>query len=263
MGVFALITGGASGLGKELALRCAAHGFHLILVALPGGNAESLAEQIRMEYGVRVVVFEFDITDHPLLLRRLEHIHRNYPVSLLVNNAGIGGTACMTDTSSDLIDKIIQVNVRATALITRIMLPQLLKAETGYIMNIASMAAFTPIAYKTVYPASKAFVSSFSLGLREELRHTNVSVSVVYPGAIMTNSDTSRRIIFQGAKARFGLLPTSEIARIALKQTLAKKAIIVPGRWNRLNRGLLGLLPLGARLRIASDTIRHELRYKE
>ncbi|WP_262709987.1 SDR family NAD(P)-dependent oxidoreductase [Pedobacter frigoris] len=129
-------------------------------------------------------------------------------------------------------------------------------------MNIASMAAFTPIAYKTVYPASKAFISSFSLGLREELNDTSISISVVYPGPIMTNSGVSARIIKQGIKGKMGLLSTPEIARVALRQTLVGKAIIIPGFWNRLNQRLMAMLPMEIKLKIVSQAVKKELAIK-
>src|SRR5690606_36480402 len=120
----------------------------------------------------------------------------------------------------------------------------------------------TPIAYKTVYPASKAFISSFALGLREELRGSGVSVSVVYPGSIMTNSNVSRRIIGLGIKGRIGLLSVPEIARAALKGTLAGKAVIIPGLWNRINHQLMKLIPLETRLKLLSGAIRQELNFQ-
>lgn len=258
---YALITGGSSGLGRELVLQCAIQGFNVVLIALPGGNTVSFSEQVKTQYAVDVVVFEFDITDQELLAARLEEIVSRFPVNMLINNAGIGGTALLIQSPMESIDRIIQLNIRATTTITRIMLPYLLNHPQSYIMNIASMAAFTPIAYKTVYPASKAFISSFSLGLREELRHSSVSVSVVYPGAILTNSNVSQRIIALGRKGRIGLLPTSEIANIALRYTLEKKAVIIPGTWNRINYTLMRLLPVNIRLKIISGAIKSELNY--
>lgn len=258
---YVLITGGSAGLGKELVLQCASLGLPVIIIALPSGILKSIAEHIKIEYRVDIVVFEFDITDHSLLIERLEYINQHYRVNFLINNAGTGGTARLLNSSISYIDHIIQLNVRATVTVTRTMLAQLLTHKKSYIMNIASMAAFSPIAYKTVYPASKAFISSFSLGVREELRNTGVSVSVVYPGAIMTNSNVSQRIIALGKKGKIGLLPTAEIARIAVKQTLAKKAIIIPGTWNRLNYALMKLIPVETRLKVVSDTIKSELNF--
>lgn len=257
---YALITGGSTGLGKELALQCAARKFNLILVALPGSHAQTLAEEIHMEYDVDVQVFEFDLTDHECMRRNVDEIVEKYNITFLINNAGIGGTIGISESSPEAMDRIIQVNIRSMVMLTRIMLPHLLQQPKSYLMNIASMAAFTPIAFKTVYPASKAFVSSFSLGLREELHDSPLSVSVVYPGPIMTNSNVSRRIWEQGLKAQIGLLPSSTIARIAVRNTLAGRAIIIPGMWNRVNQRLMSVLPISTKLRIVSSAVRKELR---
>lgn len=258
---YTLITGGSSGLGKEFAIQCARMRMNVILIALSGGNAQSLAKQLISVYNVDAQAFELDMTDTLLLQQQLQLISENYKIDFLINNAGIGGTASILDTSVDAIDRIIQLNVRSTAIVTRCLIPHLLKHERSYIMNISSMAAFTPIAYKTVYPASKAFISSFSLGLREELADKGVSVSVVYPGPIMTNSSATRRIISQGVKGKMGLLPTSKIAGIALKQTLAGQTVIIPGIMNKVNHLLMNLLPLGLKLWLVSKEVRKEIQY--
>ena len=258
---YTLITGASSGLGKEFAIQCARMGMHIILIALPGGNLHSIAASLELEYGVTVKVFEFDLSDSEILKSRLQLITARYVINFLINNAGVGGTSSITHTSLERIDDIIMLNVRSTVLITHLLIPHLLRHEQGYIMNIASMAAFTPIAYKTVYPASKAFISSFFLGLKEELAATGLSVSVVYPGPIMTNSHTSRRIISQGLKGKMGLLSTPDIARIALKGTLAGYPVIIPGRMNRINHALMQLLPLSFKMRLVSREVKKEIPY--
>ncbi|MND52374.1 NADP-dependent 3-hydroxy acid dehydrogenase YdfG [compost metagenome] len=256
---YVLITGGSSGLGKELALQCAAKGFNIILIALPGSNAYSLAKHIRIEFDIEVHVFEFDLTNKTILAEKLDFIIENFEISFLINNAGIGGTVSISESSFEALDNIIQLNIRSMTFITRRLLPHLIKHNKSYIMNISSMAAFTPIAYKTVYPASKAFVSSFSLGLREELQGSGLSVSVVYPGPIMTNSNVSGRIMKQGFMARLGLLPTQEIARIALNKTLNGHAVIIPGLWNSISYNLMKMLPLETKLKIVSREVRKEV----
>lgn len=86
----------------------------------------------------------------------------------------------------------------ATSLLTHQLLPNLQKSSKAYVLNVSSLAAFSPIGYKTVYPASKAFIHSFSRGLYQELKDTNVFVSVVNPGPMKTNAEVSRRIEEQG-----------------------------------------------------------------
>lgn len=146
------------------------------------------------------------------------------------------------------------------AILLRIFIPHLLGQKNTYILNVSSMAAFTPIGYKNVYPASKAFISSFSLGLRQELSGTGISVSVLYPGSMMTNYSVSKRILSLGKIGKVGLLSTDEIAMIAIKKTLAKKSIIIPGFANRINYYLMKMLPVNLKTRIVSSEIRKEPR---
>ncbi len=229
---------------------------NVVLIALPGGQAPSLARHIMDEFPVDARAFEFDLTDVEQLQYHLPEILSAFPVDFLINNAGIGGTANIAETTIDQIDRIIQLNVRTTALLTRMMIPHLLQHERSHILNISSMAAFTPIAYKTVYPASKAFITSFSLGLREEFAGTGLSVSVACPGPILTNSGTARRIIGQGLKARLGLLPTHQIARVAIRLTLTGQPVIIPGIANRISHFLMQLMPGTLRLRLISREVK-------
>ncbi|WP_018626390.1 SDR family NAD(P)-dependent oxidoreductase [Niabella aurantiaca] len=256
---YTLITGASSGLGSAFALSCARLGMNLVLIALPGSAIKRTGEELRRLYGIDVRIFEFDLTNRAAFESHTAMIKAMFPVNFLINNAGMGGTVSMLDSSPQLIDKIIQLNIACTALLTRALLPRLLEHEQSFVLNIASMAAFSPIAYKTVYPASKAFVSSFSLGLREEMQAQGVSVSVAYPGPIMTNSNTSQRILMQGYKGRLGLFSTADLANRILRQTLAGRAVIVPGWWNRLNQKLMGILPSTVKVRLISGAIRREL----
>ncbi|RYE23952.1 MAG: SDR family NAD(P)-dependent oxidoreductase [Sphingobacteriales bacterium] len=259
--IHTLITGASSGLGKEFAVQCARRGMNLLLLALPGGNTQTIADNLAQEYKIDAKIFELDLTNSLELQSTVDTITAQYNINFLINNAGMGGTSLITETSLERIDQIIQLNVRSLAMLTRMLLPQLLKNGNSYIMNISSMAAFVPIAYKTVYPASKAFISSFSLGLREELKDQGLSVSVVYPGPIMTNYNTSERILAQGLKGKIGLLPTAEIAAIAVKQTLAGKATIIPGLFNKISQALMTFLPLGFQLRLVSGQVKNEVKY--
>lgn len=259
-GKYALITGASSGLGKAFALQCAKRDMNLVLVALPGSNTISIADSLVAEYNIDVAVYEFDLTDFNLLKEMMQQILEKHEVFFLINNAGTGGTSLITETTAERIDQIILLNVRSMALITRMAIPYL-QRQKSYILNVASMAAFMPIAYKTVYPASKAFISSFSLGLRKELEDRDISVSAVYPGPIMTNSSVSRRIIEHGAKGKIGLLSTEAIAAIAIRKTLKNQPIIIPGYMNRLNHLLMQWLPLNFMLHIVSGNVKKEINF--
>ena len=258
---YTVITGASSGLGREFCVQCASMKRNIIMIALPGSNTAFFGKSLQQEFDIEVEVLEFDMTDTHELLEKIDFINGNFEVDCLINNAGVGGSMPMNNSSFEAIDLILQVNIRSMVLLTRQLLPQLLQKKESYIINVSSMAAFTPIAYKTVYPASKAFISSFSLGLREEFQDSGLSVSVVYPGPIMTNSNTSERIISQGIKGRLGLLSTTDIVKTALKNSLKKKAIIIPGWFNRMNHFLLSVLPVSLSTHLISNTVKKEIAY--
>ncbi|NJO69438.1 MAG: SDR family NAD(P)-dependent oxidoreductase [Bacteroidetes bacterium] len=157
------------------------------------------------------------------------------------------------------LDAIIQLNVRATSLLTRLMLEELKSHPHAYILNVSSMAAFSPIPYKTIYPASKAFIYSFSRGLSEELKGTSVKVSVLNPGPILTNPDVIARIMKQGIFGRMGLLTAGAISRIALKAVAENKKVVIPGFFNNFNHWLMRLFPETLRLRILGNVIQREI----
>ncbi|NCB09751.1 MAG: SDR family NAD(P)-dependent oxidoreductase, partial [Bacteroidia bacterium] len=185
---YTLITGASAGLGMELAKVCAGMGKNLILTSLPGGELASFGQKLSLEYGISVQTFETNLT-HAGSVEELVKKVRLYHIDILINNAGIGGTKKFLEASPDYIDQIVLLNMRVLVLLTRLLLPVLKQQEEAYILNIASMASFGPMPYKTVYPASKAFVYSFSRGLGAELKGTGVHVSVAHPGGMRTNPE--------------------------------------------------------------------------
>ena len=256
--LYALITGASTGLGKELAIECARRRMNLILVSLPGENLPELCVSLAEKYQVAVCHYEIDLTDKDQVERMATWAIANFSVNVLINNAGIGGTRSFETTPTDYIDQLIQLSIRATSLLVRLLIPELKMHWKAYILNVSSMAAFAPLPYKTIYPASKAFVYHFTRGLKAELRNTNISVSVVNPGPIMTNPDVVKRILKQGA-ARLSLIPASAIARISIHNLIRGKAVIIPGYLNRINVFLMSLIPSGIRLSLSTRVIQREL----
>ncbi|NRA52252.1 MAG: SDR family NAD(P)-dependent oxidoreductase [Phaeodactylibacter sp.] len=195
---FAVVTGASRGLGQSFARELARRKINLILMSLPGQGLDVLAADLERQFGVRVVFRETDLCSRENVLSAASWINEQYPVSILINNAGIGGTKKFEDASAAYIEKMIQLNVTATSLLTHQLLPNLQQQHYAHVLNVASIAALSPVGYKTVYPASKAFINFFSRGLNQELKGTNVSVSVVNPGAMATNPEISARINKQG-----------------------------------------------------------------
>jgi hypothetical protein len=261
--VFTLITGASAGLGKELSIEFASRRKNLILVALPGWSLQHLCDELTNLYAIKAVGIECDLTDETALNDLAGYVLKNFSVNQLVNNAGMGGTMRFQEASCEYLDKIIHLNIRATTMLTRLLLPELMKHENALVVNIASMASYGPIPYKTIYPASKAFIYSFSRGLSEELRGTGVKVVVVNPGQINTNSEVASRINCQGFLGRIGLLTARSIASIVVSSAERGKEVVIPGILNKINRGLIKWIPEMIRLHLLEKIFRRELSVRD
>lgn len=257
-GRYALVTGASSGLGRCYALELARQGIDTLLVALPGSGLDEVVAASR-QYGVNCIPFEADLCNEEALYELCWKIDTRYSLFMIINNAGTGGTKRFTTCTPEYLDRILHLNIRVPTLLIRYLLPNLRQAPEAFILNVASMAAFSPTGFKTVYPASKRFVFHFSLGLREELRGTGVSVSCVAPGPMKTNAEITGRIERQGVFGRLGLLSPEEVARISLRGLFRRRALILPGWSNRINRLLLSLIPQPVRIRLMSRVIAREL----
>ncbi len=255
---YALITGASQGLGRAIAVELARRKTNLLLVALPGEGLVGFAAQLA-DYQIDIQCFELDLSLRDNVVSLAETVNQRFALHALINNAGKGGTQHLEAVGFDYLDGILQLNIMATALLTQLLLRNLRQQKKAFILNVSSMAAFSPIAFKTVYPASKSFVRHFSLGLREELRGTGVSVSVVYPGPMKTNADATQRIESQGFKGRIGLLTVEEVALISIRAMLSGKANIVPGFANKLNRWLMAILPQRMVTRMVSKAVAKEI----
>lgn len=226
-GQYAVVTGASRGLGKDLVTELARRGISSIMVGT-NENVGRVCADINDKFNTHCVFFIADLCKKEEVLALAEKINSQYSVFMLVNNAGMGGSRAFLEADTDYLDHIIQLNIRATALLTHELLPNLLQQEKAYILNIGSMAAFTATGYKTVYPASKAFLKHFSFGMREEFKGTPVSISYASPGAMATNPEVTARIEKQGFLGRFTLKTTESIARKCIRQTLrGKKHIII------------------------------------
>jgi uncharacterized protein len=257
---YTVITGASSGLGDAFAHEFARRGHPLILLSLPGEGLSHLADRLASEYSLRVMYFEADMSQRWAIDEFMDWIRQqNIQIDILVNNAGIGGSRAFQEADVEYLDRIIQLNVRGTALLTRALIPFLLQNPQSYILNVSSIAAFSPLPYKMVYPATKAFIYSFSVGLDAEFRERGLRVSVVHPGAMPTNPEIKARLDQQGWLGRLSVTTPRYVAQQAVRQTFAGSTVIIPGFINRLNYWAFRYLPREAVSRLASRVIRREL----
>lgn len=253
---YAVITGASQGLGKAFAEELAQLHKNLILVSLPNENLAELSHELSTKYSINVLSYELDLTQKEEVLKFTEELNHKFQIFFLINNAGIGGTEDISKIGIDYIYKIIDLNIIGATTLTHQLLPNLLRQEQSYILNISSLAALSPIGYKTVYPASKAFINHFSLGLREELKNTSVSVSVVHPGAMATNERVSKRIREQGFLGKITQLFPEKVARKCVRQTLQKKRTII------VNRGswtMMQILPNRLKTYLITNGVKKEV----
>ncbi len=253
---YAVVTGASQGLGKAFAENLAEKKINLILISLANQNLRELSLQISETYDVKVHYYEVDLSIHENVLKLTDLLNVSFDIHILINNAGLGGTGKFVDASSNYINNILQVNVMATSVITHQLLPNLLKQPKAYILNVSSMAAFSPIGFKTVYPASKSFIHSFSIGLREELKDTNVSVSVVNPGAMKTNLNVSKRIEKQGFLGRLTLLDPNKVANASVDKLFKKDSVILV---NPISWMIMNILPVWIKLPLITNAVKREM----
>ena len=254
MKFYAVVTGASKGLGREIALELARRGFPTLLVSSTKA-VHSVREEIAQKYSADCQSFIVDLSNENTVREWAETISTNYDVSVLVNNVGAGGSCAIETADMDYLLRILHLNVLCTTILTKALLPNLQQHTPAHILNVGSMAGFTATAYKTVYPASKAYVHAFSKSLREELKGTGVSVTLAAPGAMATNAEVSARIAKQGFFGRATLKSTSELARKYVDGMLrGKRQIIV----NPLSYLLTRLIPERWRIPLLSRIVKRE-----
>jgi short-subunit dehydrogenase len=183
----ALITGASSGIGAVYADRLSRRGYNLILVARNREKLNAVAKRIGDETGRSVEVMIADLGNKTDLRRVEDLLRTDASITMLVNNAGIGGGAPLLDSDADKMEEMITLNVTALTRLTYAAVPGFVARGGGTIINIASVVAIAPEILNGVYGASKAFVLAFSQSLRHELQDKNIRVQAVLPGATATD----------------------------------------------------------------------------
>ncbi len=256
---FALVTGASRGLGRAFAEELAVRKINLLLVALPDDGLPELCDKLRMENGIECDYLETDLTKRDSVNNLAEWALSGYRINMLINNAGMGGSMEFEHAGADYLDKMISLNIRALTLITYRLLPELRTHREAYILNVASMASFSPIGYKTIYPASKVFVLYFTRGLYQELKGTGVFAAVVHPGPMKTNLAVTRRIMKQGVFGKIGLLTPEYVAKKSIDKMFRHKSLIILGWLNHLSWLVMKTVPIWIRLPMITKRVKKEL----
>ena len=217
----ALITGASSGMGRDMAKNLSARGYDLILVAR---RAERL-EELKKELKTNVQIISLDLSKEEGCISLHEQV-KNENIDILINNAGFGvfGAFDETDLQEEL--RMINTNITAVHILMKLFLKDFKVKNSGYILNVASSAAFLPGPLFSSYYASKAYVLRLTQAVYEELRKvgSNVYVGALCPGPVQTEFDTT-------AKVSFSLkgLDSRTVADYTIKKMFQRKLVIVPG----------------------------------
>ncbi|TQF68015.1 SDR family NAD(P)-dependent oxidoreductase [Pseudoalteromonas luteoviolacea] len=183
----ALITGASGGIGLELAHLHAQQGGDVVLVARSEDKLKTLASEIEVKYNVSATVISEDLSD-PLSAQRIfdKTEALNLQIDVLINNAGFGGHGIFYERERKLDQQMIQVNITTLTDLTHLFVKGMVARKSGRILNVSSTVSFLPGPLQAVYYATKAFVTSYTQAIAEELSGTGVTATALCPGAVDT-----------------------------------------------------------------------------
>jgi short-subunit dehydrogenase len=228
----ALVTGASAGLGAEFARQLAAAGTGLIVVARRRERLEALAAELGGRHGVAVEVVPADLSSPDgveIVRRRIASVDT---LDLLINNAGFGGAGIFSKSEIGYDLGMVQVHINAAVSLARAALDGMIARGRGAIINVASIAAFSPVS-GSIYGSTKAFLVKFSENLEYELKGKGIRVQALCPGMTHTEfhevSGMDKSIV-----PAFMWMGASDVVRASLKALGRRQVIFIPGLKNRL-----------------------------
>jgi len=217
----ALITGASSGIGLDMARYLATLGYDLILVARDKENLQKLQEELSVE--VKIIIA--DLSDMNKV-KEAYVLTKNDNIDILINNAGFGDCGLFDETDLNKELNMIDLNIKAVHMLTKLFLKDMKKRDSGHILNVSSSSAYMPGPLMATYYSTKAYVLRLTTSIYEELRRkkSKVRVSCLCPGPVATNFN-------KVANVKFAVKPLSSefVAKYAIDQSLNGKLIIIPG----------------------------------
>jgi short-subunit dehydrogenase len=251
----ALVTGASSGIGRALAVRLAADGSDLVVVARRRDRLEALASELTAAHGVKVEILAADVTDPPQLATVEARLRSGAPpVDLLVNNAGLGGQGDFAQIPIEWQEGQIRLNVLAPVRLSHAALEGMLSRGQGGILNVSSIAGLQPMPHVATYAATKAYLSSFSHALHEEVRRQGVAVTALLPGFTRTEfheaAGMSRSVVPGPA-----WMSADTVARAGLRAVGRGRAQCVPGLGYRVLGTISALTPWSVSRRVLAAVL--------
>lgn len=241
---YALITGATSGIGFELAKLFAQDGYNLLIVARSEEELESAAASIQQKHNVNIVKISKDLFRKDAAFELYEQVKaRNIDISILVNNAGQGQYGEFIDNDINRELDIIQLNICSMLVLTKLFVRDMVQRKEGRVLNVTSIAGKIPGPFQAVYHGTKAFGHSFSEAIRDELKHTGVTVTSLLPGA--TDTDFFRKADMLEAKnvKEGDLADPADVAADGYKALMNGDDMVISGFKNKAQIAMSNITP--------------------
>ena len=243
---FALITGASSGIGLAFSRELASRGHNTLLVSNQQIELENTAEELRDKYNVSAETLFIDLARQEAAQEVFDHCQKNgFEVEILINNAGIFFYKTLDEVDKMLIDKILYLHIFTPTLLSKLFVTDWKNSQkSGYIINMASIAAWMKLPGISLYSATKSYVRTFSEAIREEFDSKQISVTAVCPGAVATDLyNLSAKYQKIGINLGIIITPAKLAKRAVNKMFKRKKQYIPSGLVNRPAIALTAKLP--------------------
>ena len=241
---YAVVTGGTSGIGYELAKLLADDGYNLILVARDQNELMNAAQEISLRNNVEVRTLSKDLFDPENAFQVYDEVRAmKIDIDILVNDAGQGQYGEFRDTDLRKELRIINLNISSLVVLTKLFLRDMLENGHGKILNLSSVASKTPGPWQSVYHGTKAFVQSFTEAVRSEVKDSGVTVTALLPGATATDffnkaQMTDAKIVHDGKMA-----DAADVARDGYEALMNGDDMVVSGVKNKIEVAKAAVTP--------------------
>lgn len=239
--MIALITGASSGIGRDMARILNNLNYDIIITARNEENLKELKKELNEKNNNKVDIYLADLSKEEECLKLYNEVKEKYQnIDLLINNAGFGLCGKMINTDLETEMKMVDTNIKAVHILTKMFLKDMVERDSGRILNVASVASFMAGPLMATYYATKNYVLRYSQAIREELRKdkSNVKISVLCPGPVNTNFNkvANVRFVLKGLSSEY-------VAKYAINKTLKGKFLIIPGWKIKMARFLSKISP--------------------
>lgn len=242
MKAYTLITGASSGLGREFALAYAKKGQNLILMARREERLLNLKEQLS-SYPVDIQIAVVDLSKKEEIDLFFSQLDQDSTINRIINNAGFGYAGQFIYMKEESLNQMNQLNMNAVSLLINKCIPEMLSEQEGEIMNIASVAGFSPGPYMANYYATKAYVLSLGRALHKEFKDLGIKITTVCPGPVRTEffevASEKQPLLLE----KFAMSPR-QVVNKSVKALEKNKAVLIPGFRNKMTVFLFKVMPV-------------------